>query len=249
MTIFVRMTEEDFKLDRFHERFNGSVPWWFIAACIISYNFKSFKRFMIYLSHYSSVINLWETPSREIKDEQIIAGFQPLFPDRIPKKLLYQVTGLHSRTTFNERFGNYFKENDLVGRRTFTLLETYKILEYWQGEGKWGRLQAAKKEMLADVLHNKNYERTADEFKMALGKNGYKPNLISPKKIKQLIKHIDLREENQIEDLMGYKEFQIGLLWMFGLVTLQQFFEQYKCALSSARKKRKALSSQVHTNT
>jgi len=226
------MKEEDFKIDRFHERFNGSVPWWFIAACIIGYNFKSFRRFMIYLSHYSSIFNLWETPSREIKDEQIIAGFQPLFPDRVPKKLLYQVTGLHSRTTFNERFGNYFKENDLVGRRTFTLLETYKILEHWQGEGKWGRLQAAKKEMLADVLHNKNYERTADEFRMALGKNGYKPNLISPKKIKQLIKHIDLTEENQIEDLMGYKEFQTGLLWVFGILVVHQFFSKNKDILN-----------------
>jgi len=77
------MTEEDFKLDRFHERFNGSVPWWFIVACLMNYSFKSFRRFMIYLSHYSSIINLWETPSEEIKNEQIIAGFQPLFTERI----------------------------------------------------------------------------------------------------------------------------------------------------------------------
>lgn len=222
------MTEDDFKLDRFHERFNSSLPWWFIAACIISYNFKSFRHFMIYLSHYSSIINLWETPSKEVTNEQIIAGFQPLFPERIPKKVLYQLTGLHSRTTFNERFATYFNENDLVGRRTFTLLETYKILEYWQGDGKWGRMQAAKKEMLADVLHKKNYERTADEFRMALGKKAYQPNLISPKKIKQLIKHIDLTEENQVEDLIGYKEFQTGLLWVFDILLLQQFFKQNK---------------------
>lgn len=242
------MTEEDFKFDRFHERFNSSVPWWFIVGCLVSYNFKSFRRFMIYLSHYSSIINLWDTPSEEIKNEQIIAGFQPLFTERIPKKTLYQITGLHSRTTFNEHFAPYLKENNLVGRRSFTLLETYKILEYWQGEGKWGRLKAAKKEMLADVLHNKNYERTAEEFKMALGKEGYKPSLVSPKKIKKFIKHIDLTEENQIEDLIGYKELQTGLLWIFGLLMVQQFFTQNKDIPNSNRKKQNAISSQSHTD-
>jgi len=70
--------------------------------------------------------------------------------------------------TFNERFASYLKEHKLVGRISFTLLETYKILEYWQGEGKWGRLRAAKKEILAGILHNNNYKRTAEEFKMAI---------------------------------------------------------------------------------
>jgi hypothetical protein len=243
------MTAEDFKIDRFHERFSGRVPWWFIAACLISYNFKSFRRFMIYISHYSSIIDLWETPSEKIKNEQIIAGFQPLFPERIPKKLLYQITGLHSRTTFNERFSTYFIENGLVGRRSFTLLETYKILEYWQGEGKWGRMQAAKKEMLAEVLHNKNYERTAEEFKMALEKEGYQPNLISPKKIKKLIKHIDLTEENQIEDLIGYQELQTGLIWMFGILMVHQFLKQTKQSVSIPKDPRKPISFQSHTDT
>ena len=237
------MTEEDFKLDRFHETWENGIPFWFAAACLLNYNFKSFRRFMIYLSHYGSVIDLWETPSKEVKNEEIVAGFQPLFTERIPKKTLYQITGLHSRTTFNERFKPYFEENHLVGRKSFTLLETYKILEFWQGEGKWGRMQAAKKEMLADIIHNGNYERTAEEFKGALGKEDYRPNLISPKKIKKLIEHIDLTEENQIEELMGYKELQTGLLWLFGIVMLFQFFTQNKGIQNSRSKSFKAISS------
>ena len=227
------MTEQDLKFDRFHERYENGIPWLFLLSCLVSYNFKSFRRFMIYISHYGSIIDLWETPSKEIKNEELIIGFQPLFSERIPKKLLCQITGLTSKTTFNEQFKTYFEANDLVGRKSFTLLETYRILEFWQGEGKWGRMQAAKKEMLADILHNGNYERTAKEFRGALGKEDYKPNLISPKKIKQVIEHIDLTEENQIEDLMGYKETQTGLLWMFGLLMLQHFFTQNKKAISA----------------
>lgn len=107
-----------------------------------------------------------------------------------------------------------------------------------------------KKEMLAEVLHNKNYERTAEEFKLALGKEGYQPNLISPKKIKKLIKHIDLTEENQIEDLIGYQELQAGLLWMFGiLIMVHQFLKQTKQSNSILKNLRKPISSQSHTDT
>lgn len=226
------MVKEDFKIDRFHERFNGAVPSWFLLGSVCNYNFKSFRRYLIYISHYGSVIDLCETSSKEISDEQIIAGIQPLLPSKIPKKVLYELTGLNSRTTFNERFRSYFKEHGLVGRRTFTLLEIYKILEYWQGDGKWGRLQAAKKEMLAEVLHNKNYERTADDFRMALGENAYKPNLISPKKIKQVIKHMDLTEEEAVEKLVGYKEFQSQLLWIIGIIAALHFIAINRNALN-----------------
>ena len=198
---------------------------------------------MIYISHYGSVIDLWEIPSKDIKNEEIIAGFQPLFTERIPKKMLYQITGLKSKTTFNEQFKTYFEANDLIGRKSFTMLEAYKILEFWQGECKWGRMQAEKKEMLADIIHNGNYERTAEEFRGALGKEGYRPNLISPKKIKQLIEHVNLTEENQIEELMGYRELQTGLLWMFGIVMLFHFFTQNEGVFNANCKPAKAISS------
>lgn len=243
------MTEEDFKIDRFHETWESGVPYWFIGACLLNYNFKSFRRFLIYISHYSSVIDLWETPSQDIKNEEIIAGFQPLFTERIPKKVLYQITRLKSKTTFNKQFITYFVTNNLIGRKSFTMLEAYKILEFWQGEGKWGRMQAAKKDMLADIIHNGNYERTAEEFRGALGKEGYRPNLISPKKIKQLIEHIDLTEENQIEELMGYKELQTGLLWMFGIVMICHFFTQNEGVFNTNSKSNKAISAPPHTDT
>ena len=147
------------------------------------------------------------------------------------------------------KYKTYFEVNDLLGRKSFTMLEAYKILEFWQGEGKWGRMQAAKKEMLADIIHNGNYERTAEEFRGALGKEGYRPNLISPKKIKQLIEHIDLTEENQIEELMGYKELQTGLLWLFGIVMICHFFTQNEGVFNTNSKSNKAISAPPHTDT
>ena len=204
------MTEEDFKIDRFHETWESGIPYWFIGACLLNYNFKSFRRFLIYISHYGSVIDLWETPSQDIKNEEIIAGFQPLFTERIPKKMLYQITGLKSKNTFNEQFKTYFEANDLIGRKSFTMLETYKILEFWQGEGKWGRMQAAKKEMLADIIHNGNYERTAEEFRGALGKEGYRPNLISPKKSNNSLNILTLQKKTRLKNLWVIENFKLA---------------------------------------
>lgn len=103
--------------------------------------------------------------------------------------------------------------------------------------------------MLAEVLHNKNYERTAEEFKMAIGKEGYQPNLISPKKIKKLIEHIDLTEESQLEDLIGYEELQTGLIWIFGILMIHQFLKQTKQSISIPEDPRKPISFLSHTDT
>ncbi|SCY18861.1 hypothetical protein SAMN05192588_1580 [Nonlabens sp. Hel1_33_55] len=41
-----------------------------------------------------------------------------------------------------------------------------------------------------------------------------------------------MTEENQIENLMGYKEFQTGLLWVFGILVVHQFFSKNKDILN-----------------
>lgn len=219
------MIEENYK----RRRFNNDIPAWFFVAVLCNYNFKSFKKFIIYLLHFSRVIDLRYKKSKDISNEEIIIFFEPIFSDRIPKSLIRKLTNLKSGNTFNDKFGSYLYEHNLIGRRSFTLSETYGILNYWQGEGNWGRLNGAKKKMLADVLKNGNYERTALEFRGAIGVDGYQGNLISPKKIKALIKHIDLTEDEGItEELIGYEEFQNKILWMFSILMIAHYLENSK---------------------
>ena len=135
------------------QRFNNGIPAWFFIAILCNYNFKSFRHFIIYLLHFSSVIDLRDKKSKEITNEEILMHFEPIFPDKFPKPLLRQLTGL-SANTFNNKFRPYLKEHNLIGRRSFTISETYGILKYWQGEGNWGRLMSSKKKMVADILHS-----------------------------------------------------------------------------------------------
>ncbi|PRP66265.1 hypothetical protein [Nonlabens agnitus] len=208
------MTEEDLK----RRKFENGVPFWFVLMCLLNYNFKSFRRFLIYLLNAGSLIDLRERSSAQMTNEEIVVYFEPMLGSRVPRPLIRDIIGVQSRTTFNKYFGDFIKENNLSKRNGFTLLEAYKLLEFWQGEGKWGRFKAAKKQKLANILHNKNYERTAEEFRGAVDLDEYKPNLLSPKTIKNFIRHVDLTDDDKVEALIGYGEFKKSSLWAFGIL-------------------------------
>lgn len=204
--------------DYTRRRFRDGIPAWFLIACVSNYNFKSFRRFIIYLLHYSCALDLTVRKASSFCNEELIELMSPIIAEKLPKAILRQFTGL-SPNTFNDKFAPYFEENNLVGRKSFTLLETYNIFNFWQGDGDWGRLQAVKKKTIADILQKGNYERTALEFKGAIGEEEYRDNLVSPKKIKALIEHIDLTDEEQEKEaLIGYKDFQEDILWTFCII-------------------------------
>lgn len=239
------MKQEHYK----KRRFKNGIPLWFFVAVLLNYNFKSFRSFLIYLLHYSGVINLRERSSKEIPNQEIVAYIEQMFPEKIPRKLLREATNLKSGNTFNDKLRPYLEENDFMGRRSFRLSEAFGILQYWQGNGQWGRLGAAKKEFISEILHNGNYERTAIDFKGAVGKHKYQENLISPKKIKELIAHIDLTEEELVEDLIGYEEFESWILWVFGIMMISLYLDKNKVKLSIPKDPRKPISLLPHTDT
>ncbi|EAQ48419.1 hypothetical protein [Leeuwenhoekiella blandensis] len=216
------MNEEDFKISTY----KGELNYLFIIGCLIDFKFKSFRRFIIYLLHYGSLIDLRETPLDKLTDEDLLLHFENLFPVPIPRKIICQCLGINSRTTFNKLFGKYLEENNLSGRRSFSLYETYQLLRFWQGEGKWGRLKATSKKRIATVLHNGNYERTAEELTGALGETYSSSNKFSPRQLKKVCDHLDLTEESadEIEALIGHNEFQKSLLWVFGFAITYDFF-------------------------
>ena len=239
------MKEHNYK----RRRFKNGTPLWFFVAVLLAYKFKSFRKFLIYLLHYSSIIDLRERRSEEISNKEIVFYIEQMFPEKIPRKLLREATNLKSGNTFNDKLKPYLEKNNFMGRRSFTLTEAFGILQYWQGNGQWGRLSAAKKEFISEILHNGNYERTAIDFKGAVGKDKYQENLISPKKIKKLIAHIDLTEEELVEDLKGYEEFESWILWVFGIMMISLYLDKNNTKISIPKDPRKPISLLPHTDT
>lgn len=201
------------------KRFKNGIPLWFILTCLIDYNFKSFRKFLIYIYHYSGYLDLRTKPSGNYTDEQIINILDCMIKEKIRKKNLYELTGL-SKNTFNKSFKEYFKKHNLTNRRTFTLHETYQILNEWQGEGKWGQLNAIKKQTLSEIINSGDYKKTAEEFYAFMDENSYKSkDKFSPKKIKAFITHIELNKE-KTEELLGYEDFKTSSLFLFGVIVV-----------------------------
>ena len=191
------------------QKFNNGVPVWFIAVCILNYNFRSFKRFLIYLFHFSGYIDLKVKDSGQYTDKELISILEPLFPNKILKKDICKSIDL-SNPTFNKHFKKFFEENEFVGKRNFNLYQTYTILNEWQGNGQWGTLKSIKKEDLAKILHSGNYKKLADEFKAFQIEEIYDKN--SPKTVKEFLKHIDIDNTYDLEKILGYNEFKLTLL-------------------------------------
>lgn len=194
----------------------------FILGCMLGYNFHSFRRFLIYLLHYTCVIDLRKISSDKISDAFIARFLEMSFAIKVPKTRLVKLVGLSSNT-FNKVFKEYIEKHDLKGRKTFSITEAYHMLEYWQGSGRWGRLKPMSKKKLAHHLHNGNYDRTATDSKYALSEKGYKDNLLPPKKVKIIMEHLDITEDTLKEKLMGYHEFEsysirLFTIYIMGLV-------------------------------
>ena len=196
----------------------------FILGCVLDYNFRSFRRFLIYLLHYTCVIDLRKTPSDEISDAFIARFLDAGFNIKVPKARLRSLVGL-SPNTFNKVFKDYLEDHRLEGRRVFSITEAYYILEYWQGEGTWGRLKAIPKKKLAVILHKGNYHRASMDSKYALGEEGYKDNLLTPRSVKRIMEHLDITQEDLKEKLMGYNEFKSYSIRLFTIYIIAMAFK------------------------
>tara|TARA_R110002049_G_C9016855_1_gene551044 strand:- start:66 stop:743 length:678 start_codon:yes stop_codon:yes gene_type:complete len=217
---------EDFDCKR--RRYKNGAPVIFIIGCLINYNFKSFRNFLIYIFHFSGYLDLRKKDSTQYTDEQLIKGLDLIYKTKIDKKDLYELTKCN-KNTFNKRFKEYFELKGFKGKRKFTLFETYGILNEWQGQGKWGMMQSIKKERLAKMINSGNYKNLATEFSLLVGEDKYKSkDKFSPKEVKKLLEHIDLSESRKAERLLRYDEFENISLWIFGIFILHNAWEKNK---------------------
>ena len=196
----------------------------FIIGCLINYNFKSFKRFLIYIFHYCRFLNLKEKESKKISDIEIINILSQIHPEKVEKKILYALTGL-SKNTFNKHFKEFFLKNEYIGKRKFTLYETYTILNEWQGQGKWSMLNSLNKQKIANFISSGNYKNLATEFKL-INDNYNNKDKFSPKEVKGFLRHIDFNESDKEEKLFEYKKFHKNTLWVFGITIIFKVLEK-----------------------
>lgn len=212
--------ENLFKLLEDRKTCVNRAPVLFIIGCLCNYRFRSFKRFLIYVFHFLGYLDLRKKSANKYTDEELVILFDTVYPHKVPKPLLYELTGC-SKNTFNKQMKYFFEEHKFVGRRTFTWYEFYQILNEWQGKGNWGMMDAVKKERLAQVISMGNYKKIADEAGMLFGDDIYKEqDKFSPKMVKDILIHIDLAETKEAENLIGYEKFKSMQLWGFGIFVL-----------------------------
>jgi hypothetical protein len=90
--------------------------------------------------------------------------------NKIKKGDLRNIIGLEDRTTSNKHLDPILIQLGLVynildkPRRTFTLKETYSILKLWQGDDKWGRMEAYTKGEAAKLFTNGNHNNLEEEI-------------------------------------------------------------------------------------
>ncbi len=199
-----------------------------LALC--KFNFKSFRRFLIFAFHYSDFINIKDFKSTsEITNEKLVSILDLIFNYKIRKKDLYCITQC-SKNTFNKKLKNYLTTNKLNGRRKFSLTETYSILNEWQGEGEWGSMEAIKKEKLANFFSNGDYKKVAKEIELIFGKEFYKNNdKFSPKEVKKFLKHIDEIESEESKRLLGLGKTNEKIsIWIFVILIGFYFWDRRK---------------------
>ncbi len=203
----------------------------FITILLLSlckFNFKSFKRCLIYSFHYADFINLRKFKStNHITNEYLIELLEQRFQYKITKKELCQITNC-SKNTFNKKLNHYFEQNNLKGRRTFSFLETYGIINEWQGDNKWVSMEAITKKKLAKITTNGDYKKLANELKLKFGEDFSKNNdKLSPSEVKKFLKHIDEIETEKSKRLLGKIDDKASL-WIFTLFIAIILWERNK---------------------
>lgn len=168
----------------------------FFIAVMFCSNIKCFRKKVIYIFHILGIIDLRkiEKPIKDITEDYLLECIFNTFGDKkiIKKKTLRELTLLKDRETFNKYFKDHLHKNDLIGNKAFTIREVYGILQFWQGDDKWIRMESFSKGELADLFTNGKYEdlemKMTNHSILILSKEEYfKKNYIKPATAKKFI--------------------------------------------------------------
>ncbi|MDX1719189.1 MAG: hypothetical protein R3353_03450 [Salegentibacter mishustinae] len=175
--------------------YKDTIPLNILLGCIIYGNFKSLKRTLIFIFHFCSIIDLREKKSSKYSGIELAKAYQKCNNEKVEKEDLYNLFNL-SKNTFRKNFEEYLVENNYGGRKSFTIIEAYGLLELWQGEAQWIQWEAISKKELTEIL-NLPPKMLSMDLKKFLANNGYKNrNKLSPSLIVQFLDHIDFDKKS-----------------------------------------------------
>jgi hypothetical protein len=135
-------------------------------------------------------------PAFSLSERELCEKIDAKYNFSVKKTEFYEITGL-SKNSFNKYFEKHLKEKGLMGRRAYTMTESYDLIGYWQGEGEWMRFQAFGKQEVAEVLHKGKVKQLASEFKLFIqDEEEYKrSDKFSPRLLKLFLHHVDCYDE------------------------------------------------------
>ncbi|WP_281989726.1 hypothetical protein [Aquimarina aggregata] len=174
---------------------------WFFLGIMLNSNIRSTQRRIIYVFHICHLIDLKAIDQSELTKEYLLQFIFKLSEGKtvIKKGHIRKLTALN-KDTFNAYFDDHLKEIDLYKRRIFTIKETYQILQFWQGNEKWGRMEAYTKRELANLFTQGNYENLAIDMidnSIFTEQEYYERHYIKPADVKKIAdSSIENKEKN-----------------------------------------------------
>jgi hypothetical protein len=202
---------------------NNRVTVGFILSLLFCSKIKSIERKIIYFFYICNVIpnDVLKYEREKLNKESLLQLIFELTYNKkyIKKKDLRLLTKLEDRGTFNKYFDEHLTQLGLKKNTSFTLYETFKILQFWQGDDKWGRMEAFSKRELAKHFMNDKYDEL--ELKMTediLAIEVYKHHdFIKPADAKKFFNKVLHKESLQ---LLYEEEYNTDYLYFFFLLYL-----------------------------
>ena len=200
----------------------------FIMSVMLCSTIEEFERQVIYLFHIGNIIDLRTIDRSSLTNDFLLQKILDLSGDKkyITKKDLREITGLHDRSTFNKYFAEHLINCGLSKNRGFTLLETFQVLEFWQGDDKWGRMEAFTKRELAERFMDDRYDNLEFEITndIIASENYLHHDYIKPADAKKFTTSV-LKEDVKALELLNEEEFDIDYLGFFFFIFLFNYLE------------------------
>ncbi len=216
----------------YYNRING-LNLGFISHVFLTSKIKKSENKLIYLFYVANIIehDTLKYHRDKLTKQYLLQKIFDLSPNKkhLTKKELRKLVGLEDRGTFNKYFGEHLKANNLENKRAFTLKEIFIILEFWQGDEKWGRMRAYRKSELAKLFMNNSYDEL--EFEMTnsiLDFEHYQNHDFIKPGDKKIFENILINKSHSEFKILFNQDFNINYLYFFLIVVLMDNLQSFE---------------------
>jgi len=202
----------------------------FVLSVLFCSKIEEVDRQVIYLFHVGRILDLRKIGKDELTHKFLLQKIFDVTRDKkLVKKQDLRMLTKFSKPTFNKYFDKHLESLGLSMSRSFSLSETFKILQFWQGEDKWGRMKAFTKIELAERFTNKSYDNLELEITHTIIDFNYYSghDYIKPADAKQFAKDFFKEDKESLEQFYE-EEFNSDYLTFFSILLLLNSFDVKK---------------------